>query len=145
MIERKLTNRAKYNDSKNKLKQEIEKINNEIKDKQSLLTKNIQTLQLLKLKLTQGMEVIISQTDPNKKADNDKEKKPSSVKISLNDVMSMCSSVPQISAGGNRNKLRVSKLKKIHTKKSHKRHTKKSYKRHAKKSRKRRTKKSRKY
>jgi len=117
-IKRKFTDRTNYNVSKDSLKQRIEVINNQIIEKQSLLTKNRKTLVSLKKQLSEGIPLLI----PEDKLFD----KTNTVKITLDDVLNTCSGVPATSSGGNRNKLRLSKLKKIHTKKSRKRRTKKS-------------------
>jgi hypothetical protein len=132
------TSSSEYNQFKVKLEREIDEIKGKIEEKK-------QNLKSLQLKLGTISTQLINDMQLHNTSIQIKEYNKISFNFSLDSVVKFCqpsSGAIAAAGGGNRNNLRVSKLKKILTKKSRKRPTKKSRKRPTKKSRKRPTKKS---
>jgi hypothetical protein len=147
-IERNLSKRAEYQNYADSLRNENLNITGQLTNKTDSLSRQNKDLQSFNKKLNDKIGVSKLLYNGSNGEYEPQFYNGISVNFSLDSVVKFCQpssgAIAAAGGGGNRNNLRVSKLKKILTKKSRKRPTKKSRKRPTKKSRKRPTKKSRK-
>jgi len=147
-IERNLSKRAEYQNYADSLRNENLNIPTQLTSKKDSLSRQNKDLTSFNKKLNDKIGVSKLLYNGSNGEYEPQFYNGISVNFSLDSVVKFCQpssgAIAAAAGGGNRNNLRVSKLKKILTKKSRKRPTKKSRKRPTKKSRKRPAKKSRK-